>query len=96
MTKDATLSLAARHIASGKKIILGCRGPLPMGFVIRRWGASDDGKRLKPDERIEDQPVVVIRASTFEEFVENWPEEFGPVSGKPKPGKCFFYEVTCE
>jgi len=92
MTKEEIFALAARHLASGKKMIFSMCRQVPVGYVLRRWTVSQrDG-----DEMIEDQTLIVIRASTFEEYVENFPPEFGPVQGTPKPGRDWFYEVTCE
>jgi hypothetical protein len=63
MTKVETLVLAARHIESGKKIILGSRWQLPIGYVLRRWCASDF-ESPQSDEIIDDQPLVVTREAT--------------------------------
>jgi hypothetical protein len=95
MTKAETLALAARHIESGKKIILGFRRQVPIGYVLRRWYASDY-EPPQSDEIIDDQPLVVTREATYEEYVINRPAEFPPVIRKTAPAGIHFYEMKCE
>jgi hypothetical protein len=87
--------LATRHVASGKKIIFACKRELPIGHVVRRWAASDE-RTSYDQEWIEDQPLVVVRQATFEEFLEHRPAEFAPVGCKRAPAGFHFYELTCE
>jgi hypothetical protein len=92
MSRDEILSFAARHTAAGKKIILPCLRSYQPGHVIRRWTICDK----EGDEFVEDQPLVVVREASFEEFAENYPAEFGEPRKARGADPRRFYEVTCE
>jgi hypothetical protein len=93
--KDETLALAAKHVQSGKKIIMAFGRQLPIGYILRRWSASDlDSPR--PEEIIDDQPLVVVREASYAEYLENRPAEFPKAVIVANLARFHFYEMTCE
>jgi hypothetical protein len=95
MRKQDALSLAARHAQAGKKMILAVSGQLPIGHVFRAWRVADEDDVVDPEEVVDDQPLVVVREATLQEFLENRPAGFSP-RPEPIPPQVHYYEVICE
>ncbi|HET9322059.1 MAG TPA: hypothetical protein VFO27_19850 [Bryobacteraceae bacterium] len=95
MTKEETLELAAKHIARGQKLIICRLTPLPIGYVLQLWHAGDHSTPAPAD--VVDQPLVVYREATYDEFLANRPVEFGEVLvPREAAHRCYFYEMICE
>ena len=98
MTKEETLALAAAHVAAGGKIIFALHCRVRIGYIVRRWSASRSD-RPRWSEIVDDQPLVVVRESTFEEFVKERPAQFPGPTRQATPAEIasmYFYEMQCE